>query len=288
MRPINNTSKGIGLRNEHIDLLCQSPAISGIDFLELAPENWMNIGGQKREYLQDIAKIYPLIAHGLTLSIGDSQPLNKNFIREVASFLDEFGIDIYSDHLSMSRDKQGYLYDLLPIPRRKENIPYLVDRIHCVQDIIQRPLVLENISYYHNYGNEMPEGEFFSEIISRSECKLLLDINNVYVNSHNQGYCPYTMLSDLPSDEIAYYHIAGHLEDKDNFLLDTHGKSVQAEVIDLAKHTFKVHGSKPLLLERDNNLPPLDELTKELNAIHSSILPNYKNQGMATKEKEYD
>ena len=272
MRSIIDTSKGIGLRSEHIDELCTYPKHKDIDFLELAPENWMNIGGQRRESLKQIAERYPLIAHGLTLSIGDGQPLNREFIQQVARFLNEFNIDMYSDHLSMSRDKQGYLYDLLPIPRRKKNISYLVDRIQCVQDIIQRPLILENISYYHDYGDEIPEGDFFSEIINRSDCKLLLDINNIYVNSHNQSYCPYEMLRALPSDSIAYYHIAGHLKDDNNFLLDTHGKSVQEEVVELAKYTFELHGCKPLLLERDNNLPPLNELTEELCTIHGNIL----------------
>lgn len=272
MRTITDTSKGIGLRSEHVDLLCQLPEHPDIDFLELAPENWMNIGGLKREQLQDIAQYYPLVAHGLSLSIGDCQPLNESFVRDVARFLDEFNIDIYSEHLSFSRDNQGYLYELLPIPRHKENIPYLVERIQRVQDIIQRPLALENISYYHDYGHEMPEGEFVAEVSDRSGCELLIDINNVFVNSRNHHFCPYDMLSTLPSDAIRYYHIAGHLKERDDFLLDTHGKPVPDEVIDLARYTYSVHGSKPLLLERDHNVPSLLVLAEELRSIHGEIL----------------
>ncbi|CAH6932889.1 conserved hypothetical protein [Vibrio chagasii] len=272
VRTIQNTDKGIGLRSEHIELLARSPKHPDIDFLELAPENWMSLGGLKREQLQDIAKQYPLIAHGLSLSIGDCQPLNTKFVRQVGQFLDELNIEVYSEHLSFSRDNQGYLYELLPVPRRAENIIYLADRIKQVQDIIQRPLVMENISYYHNYGQEMLEGEFIADIAERSGCELLVDINNLYVNSQNRHFDAAEMIKTLPSDAIRYYHIAGHLVESDKSLLDTHGKEVQQAVIDLARYTFALHGSKPLLLERDNNVPPLVVLTEELRDVHSQIL----------------
>lgn len=272
VRTIQNTDKGIGLRSEHIELLARSPKHPDIDFLELAPENWMSLGGLKREQLQDIAKQYPLIAHGLSLSIGDCQPLNTKFVRQVGQFLDELNIQVYSEHLSFSRDNQGYLYELLPVPRRAENIGYLADRIKQVQDIIQRPLVMENISYYHNYGDEMPEGDFIAEIAKRSGCELLVDINNLYVNSHNHHFEAAEMLKTLPSDAIRYYHIAGHLVESDKSLLDTHGMEVQQAVIELARYAFDLHGSKPLLLERDNNVPPLVVLTEELRDVHGQIL----------------
>lgn len=271
MRMIQNTDKGIGLRSEHIELLARSPKHPDIDFLELAPENWMSLGGLKREQLQDIAKQYPLIAHGLSLSIGDCQPLNTKFVRQVGQFLDELNIQVYSEHLSFSRDSQGYLYELLPVPRRAENIGYLADRIKQVQDIIQRPLVMENISYYHNYGDEMPEGDFIAEIAKRSGCELLVDINNLYVNSQNHHFDAAEMLKALPSDAIRYYHIAGHLVESNKSLLDTHGMEVQQEVIDLARYVFDLHGSKPLLLERDNNVPPLVVLSEELRTVHRQV-----------------
>jgi uncharacterized protein (UPF0276 family) len=272
VRSIQNTDKGIGLRSEHIELLAQSPKHPDIDFLELAPENWMSLGGLKREQLQDIAKQYPLIAHGLSLSIGDCQPLNTKFVRQVGQFLDELNIEVYSEHLSFSRDSQGYLYELLPVPRRSENVGYIADRIKQVQDIIQRPLVMENISYYYNYGQEMLEGEFIADIAERSGCELLVDINNLYVNSQNHHFDAAEMLKMLPSDAIRYYHIAGHLVESDKSLLDTHGMEVQQAVIDLARYTFALHGSKPLLLERDNNVPPLVVLTEELRSMHSQVI----------------
>ncbi len=145
---------------------------------------------------------------------------------QIRTFLDEFGIGIYSEHLSFSRDQQGYLYELLPVPRQWENIPYLAERIEQVQEALARPLVLENISYYHGYDHEMPEEDFLAELVARSGCELLLDINNVFVNSRNHGYCPKRMIAGLPSHAIRYFHIAGHLEGADGTLLDTHGKPV--------------------------------------------------------------
>ncbi len=198
MRPISASSRGVGLRQEHLAQLCAVPARPGIDFLELAPENWMAIGGARREQLQQIAARYPLVAHGLSLSLGDCQPLNMTLLGQIRAFLDEFGIEIYSEHLSFSRDARGYLYELLPVPRQWENLPYLAERIRQVQDALARPLVLENISYYHGYEHEMAEEAFLTELVARSGCELLLDINNVFVNSRNHGYCPERMIAGLP------------------------------------------------------------------------------------------
>jgi len=271
MRAIAATSKGIGLRNEHIHALCHQPIVPQLDFLELAPENWMNMGGVKRESLDCIAERYPLIAHGLSLSIGDIQPLNVDFIKSVGDFLDYYNIEIYSEHLSFSRDKTGYLYELLPIPRHQDNIGYLADRIKQVQDMIKRPLVLENISFYHQYADEMPEAEFISALVDKSGCELLLDINNVYVNSKNHNYNAMNFITSLPSKSIRYYHIAGHLKQEDGFLLDTHGKDVNHEVAALAQQAIQYHGIRPLLLERDHHVPTLATLCNELSNVHQSV-----------------
>jgi hypothetical protein len=270
MREIVNNSAGIGLRNEHIPALLQQPQHKDIDFLELAPDNWMNIGGAKREHLADISKKYPLIAHGLSLSIGDICPLNEKYINDIRHFLDEYNIDIYSDHLCFSRDLQGYLYDLFPVPRFSEVLPYLSERIDRVQNLLGRQLVLENVSSYYSYAGEMPEAEFWGELLSRVNCGMLLDINNVYVNSFNFGFDALSYINTIPTSSIIYYHVAGHLE-FEGFRLDTHGMPVLAEVLDLARQTFHIHGSRPLLLERDNNVPSLDILCKELKKIREGI-----------------
>ncbi|MGV3346499.1 DUF692 domain-containing protein [Enterobacteriaceae bacterium LUAb1] len=278
MRSITATSKGIGLRSEHLTALYHAPKFADIDFLELAPENWMGIGGEKQEILECLAEKYPLIAHGLSLSVGDTQPLNREFIRHVAAFLERYHIEIYSDHLCFSRDRQGYLYDLLPLPRHKENIDYIADRIHAVQDIIQRPLVLENITYYHCYENEIPEYAFFNALLEKTNCKLLLDINNIYVNSRNHHYDPAVFLREIAGESIAYYHIAGHLAQKHHFILDTHGKPVSQDVIELGHQCFLRYGPRPLLLERDHFLPTLAELRDELVSIQTTLLRRDDNE----------
>ncbi|WP_282958035.1 MULTISPECIES: DUF692 domain-containing protein [Photorhabdus] len=270
MREIVNNSVGIGLRSEHIMALLQQPPRRDIDFLELAPDNWMNIGGAKKECLLDIRKKYPFIAHGLSLSIGDTNPLNEVYLNDIRQFLDEYHIDTYSDHLSFSRDSQGYLYDLFPVPAFPEVLPYLSKRIDQVQNVLGRQLVLENISSYYRYEGEMPEAEFWGELLIRTGCGMLLDINNVYVNAYNHKFDALEYIRCIPTNSIVYYHIAGHLA-YDEFLLDTHGMPVADDVLELAKMTFKIHGTRPLLLERDNNVPPLDELCSELTEIRKYI-----------------
>jgi len=264
-------SKGVGLRQEFAAHLCSEPKLDCIDFLELAPENWMGLGGRKRAQLDLIADKYPLVAHGLSLSIADTQPLNRAFIKEVGRFLDEYGIDVYSEHLSFSRDGLGYLCDLLPSPRYAEHIHYLAERIKIVHDLLSRQIVLENISYYYNYPGQISVGDFFAELVEQSGCGILLDINNVYVNSQNHHDDALSSINGMPSSAIVYYHIAGHLKQPDGLLLDTHGTSVIAPVVQLGQQIMALHGEKPLLLERDNNVPPLAELSQELCRIDSAI-----------------
>lgn len=270
MRKITDNSVGIGLRNEHITALLQEPRQQDIDFLEVVPDNWMNIGGAKKESLTEIYNKYPLVAHSLSLSIGDTLPLNEEYIKNIRCFLDEYHIDIYSDHLCFSRDVQGYLYDLLPVPRYTAVIPYLVERIKHVQDILGRQLVLENISSYYSYDNEMPEDEFWCELLHHSGCGMLMDINNIYVNSFNHGFDALEYIQKIPTKSIVYYHIAGHLEHEE-MKLDTHGMPVLEDVIALARKTFFIHGARPLLLERDNDIPDLMVLCKELKDIDGYI-----------------
>lgn len=266
---ITEKAQGIGLRSEHQKTL-SARKVEGIDFLELAPENWMGLGGFKRDYLDKVASIYPIIAHSLNLSIAGFRPLNKEFLNKVKDFLDHYNISIYSDHLCFTDDQKGYLYDLLPAPREKEVITYICDRIGQVQDIIKRPLALENISYYYQYDNDMDELEFINTILEKSGAKLLLDINNVYVNGQNHNYDPYEFIANIKKGSISYYHIAGHYK-SDDFIIDTHGRDVIQEVKDLAKFTIKKHGWHPLLLERDNFVPELGDLVAELNNITSFI-----------------
>lgn len=271
MRPLGASARGVGLRAELVEALCGQPRREDIDFLEIAPENWMGLGGRKRDQLDRIADLYPLVAHGLSLSVGDTQPLNRDYLADLRRFLDDYGIMLHSDHLSLSRDGTGYLYDLLPVPRRETNLDYLAARIDRVQQATGRRLVLENISAYHHFPGQMPEGAFMAALADRSGCGILLDINNAYVNARNHGEDALDFIASLPGDAIAYYHIAGHLEQEDGLLLDTHGMPVADEVVALGRQVWALHGARPLLLERDNRLPPLDVLTAELAHVHSAI-----------------
>lgn len=291
MRPITSDSLGIGLRTDHIADLCKPNHRKDIAFLELAPDNWMNIGGKKREQLETLADHYPLVAHGLSLSIGDTAPLNLDYINNIKTFLDDYAIDVYSEHLSFSRDDQGYLYDLLPIPRRPENIPYLADRIKTVQDILERPLILENITYYHRYSHEMPEQEFIAALIEASDCRLLLDINNLYINSKNHHYDPVVFMMDIPKHAIDYYHIAGHGVEKNDTLIDTHGHPVSAPVMALGQKIINSHGKKPVLLERDNNIPPLQTLCTELKVLSKHLsygVSNESSDNITIRNRDHD
>ncbi|QBC44778.1 DUF692 domain-containing protein [Iodobacter fluviatilis] len=272
MRTIAPSSLGVGLRSEHAQWLSDQPIDPNIDFLELTIENWLEVGGRKREQLDILSSKYPLIAHGLSLSIGDTLPLNIEFIKRVKRFLDRYQIDVYSDHLSYSRDKQGYLYDLLPIPRSPEMAVYISEKIRQAQYILERTLILENISYYYNHDGQMNEAEFINEIVERSQCQLLLDINNAYVNGVNHDYDPLKFIANLPSASIRYFHIAGHWQQEDGVIIDTHGANVCGEVIELAKQTIKLHGTKPLVLERDNHLPSLKDLCGEVSELGSQLL----------------
>lgn len=271
MRSLGAHARGIGLRAELVEALCGQPRREDIDFLEIAPENWMGLGGRKRDQLDRIAGLYPLVAHGLSLSVGDTQPLNHIYLTDLRHFLDDYGIMLHSDHLSLSRDGTGYLYDLLPVPRRQDNLDYLAARIDRVQQATGRRLVLENISAYHQFPDDMTEGAFMAALADRSGCGILLDINNAYVNARNHGGDALAFIASLPSDALAYYHIAGHVELEDGLLLDTHGMPVADAVVALGRQVWALHGPRPLLLERDNRLPPLDVLTAELAHVHEAI-----------------
>jgi uncharacterized protein (UPF0276 family) len=264
--------RGLGLRGEFIQLLCEQPKIEQIDFLEIAPENWIDVGGLRKEQLAVIASKYPLVAHGLSLSVAGYHPLDIQFIEKIARFLDEYGITLYSEHLSFVRDSKGYLYELLPPPRFKENVSHIAQRIKIVQETIGRKLVLENISYYHQYPGEMDDTSFLSAIVQESGCGILLDINNVYVNAVNHCRCPYETINALPTWAISYYHIAGHRQVGDSQLIDTHGQPLSEEVIALAAAAIARHGKRPMVLERDNNVPPFTQLLDEMMSIHDRLM----------------
>lgn len=256
---------GLGLRRDHVDELLNG-VHPEIGFLELAPENWLPFGGQLQKKLTALADRYPLLCHGLSLNIGGPDPLSERFLADLKAFFNRFPMLSYSEHLSYTA-AGGQVYDLLPMPFRQDAISHLVSRIHQVQDTLQRPLVLENISYYTPVSAEMSELEFLLEVLEQADCQLLLDVNNVYVNSVNHGYDAREFIHALPSKRIRYGHIAGHYVQHEHLLIDTHGADVCPDVWQLLAYAYQCHGIFPTLLERDFNLPDLAELTTELQII---------------------
>ena len=247
---------GLGFRREMLkELLPTLP--SEVDFWEVAPENWIPLGGRYQEQFQQASSQAPFTTHGLSLSIGSSDKLDVEFVKTVKRFLDANNIDLYSEHM----------YDLMPIPFTEDAINLVVSRIIQVQDIIERPLVLENVSYYIAPGQEMDELEFTSSILKESGCQMLLDVNNVYVNSINHKYDAKTFIKDLPSDKIVYGHIAGHYDEAEDLKVDTHGADVIEPVWELLEYAYLTHGVFPTLLERDFNIPPLSALLTEVKKI---------------------
>lgn len=261
----NLTGAGLGLRREMLnEILPVLPA--DVDFWEVAPENWIPLGGKFREDFNHCVKQACFTTHGLSLSIGGPDPLDHRFLHELKHFLDTYNITLYSEHLSYC-SANGHLYDLMPLPFTEEAVTYIAERVKVVQDILERPLVLENVSYYIAPNQALSELEFINAVLHEADCKMLLDVNNVYVNSINHKYNPFQFIDGLPSERIVYGHIAGHFEEAEDLRVDTHGSDVIEFVWELLAHAYKVHHVFPTLLERDFNIPPITELLNEVNRI---------------------
>lgn len=258
---------GLGLRRALLSPLRDSNS-STPDFLEVAPENWIGVGGKLGRQFRYFSERYPLVAHGLSLSIGAPEPLDESYIARLRRFLDEHDAVLYSDHLSYCSE-HGHLYDLMPLPFLVETVAWVGDRIARVQDLLGRQIAVENISYYADAGSEMSELEFINAVLERADCKLLLDVNNIHVNSVNHGYDPVNFLHGLPKDRVAYIHIAGHHHEAADLIVDTHGAAVADPVWTLLSKAYDRLGPVPTLLERDFNFPPLVELLAEIDTIRA-------------------
>ena len=256
---------GLGLRRALLKPLeNQSP--EQISFLEAVPENWIGVGGRLGKQFRAFTERYPFVCHGLSLSIGGPEPLDVEFVKQVRSFLDEHAIRFYTEHLSYCSD-HGHLYDLMPIPFTADAVHHVADRIRQVQDILERPFAIENVSYYAAPGQEMTETEFINAVLEEADCGLLLDVNNIYVNSINHRYDAEEFLRNLPGQRIAYGHIAGHYNEAEDLAVDTHGAEVIPSVWDLLDKAYETFGVFPTLLERDFNIPPVGELMAEVRHI---------------------
>jgi uncharacterized protein len=267
MESLTASSVGLGFRQELIPALKRYvPAV--VDFFEVAPENWIELGGRYGRDLRSFTERYPFVCHGLSLSIGSPAPLNVTLLHSIRRFLDQHGIILYTEHLSYCSDESGYLYDLLPIPFTEEAVKYVAERVRQAQDILERRIALENASFYvQSPVTDMSEIDFVQAVLTEADCDLHLDVNNVYVNSVNHGYDPLEFIQAMPTERIVYMHVAGHHNEGENLIIDTHGAEVIDSVWALLDETYRIHGVRPTLLERDFNIPPLDKLVREVQRI---------------------
>lgn len=264
---LNVQGAGLGLRRSFMDELLSAeyrPALP--DFFEIAPENWIGMGGRYAKQLRAYSERFPLVTHGLSLSIGGLKALDTELITNIKKFLQLHDIKCYSEHLSYTGDA-GHLYDLLPIPFTEEAVNHVVQRIVQVQEMLGQRIALENISYYAAPCQDLTELEFLLAILKKADCELLLDVNNVLVNSINHSYNAIDFIKQLPSKSIRYLHVAGHFVEAEDLRIDTHGDAVCPDVWQLLAYTYQCHGILPTLLERDFNIPPVAELLSEVQII---------------------
>jgi len=239
-----------------------------VDFMEVAPENWIGVGGRFGKQFAQLAEQHTIVLHGLSLDIGGPDPIDTELVRSVRALMTQVNAPLYSEHLSYCA-ADGHLYDLLPIPFTEEAVHYVAGRVRQVQDIIGVPLVLENASYYGQAFNDLSEAEFITAVLQESGADLLLDVNNIYVNSINHCYDPVKFLDSLPLGRARYIHIAGHYDEADDLKVDTHGADIIDPVWQLLEQAYKRVGPLPTLLERDFNIPPLAELLLDISQIQS-------------------
>ncbi|MCK5076967.1 MAG: DUF692 domain-containing protein [Calditrichia bacterium] len=271
---------GLGFRRDLADDLLKldynKPA-----FVEFAPENWINMGGFWGKQMKAVAEKYPILCHGLSLSIGSPEELDWEFLKQLKKFFKEVPALIYSEHLSFSKCDNAHLFDLLPIPFREDAVKHTVERIKIIQDFLERPLAIENVSYYTPVGAQMDEAEFISSIVKESGCNMLLDVNNVYVNAFNHNYNAKQFIRNLPLDKVVYIHMAGHEKVSDDLIIDTHGQPIIDPVYDLFSWTVERLNPVPVLLERDFNIPKLSELQQEMSQLQNIINNKWEEKNVA-------
>jgi len=265
MIPFNppNLGFGLGLRTDHYQIILdEKPAV---DWFEVITENYLVPGGKPLHFLDRIRADYPLVMHGVSLSIGGTDALNFDYLSQVKSLSRRIEPAWISDHLCWTGVNGVNLHDLLPLPYTEEALQHVVNRVKTVQDFLGRRLLLENVSSYVTYAHsEMAEWDFLSAIAERADCLILLDINNIFVSAHNHDFDPLVYLNNVPINRVQQFHLAGHLN-LGNIIIDSHGDSVIEPVWTLYKAAVQRFGPVSTLLERDDNVPSLADLMAELD-----------------------
>jgi uncharacterized protein (UPF0276 family) len=258
---------GLGLRPPHYDEMLSEP--HGVDWLEVITENYLIPGGKPLDYLDRIRARYPLVMHGVSLSIGSTDPLDRDYLSAVRSLSRRIEPAWISDHLCWTGVEGRNLHDLLPLPYTEEALATVVDRVGQVQDALGRQILLENVSSYLTFKDSgLSEWEFLREVAERADCAILLDINNIYVSSVNHGFDAKSYLHAIPKNRVRQFHLAGH-SDLGGHLIDTHDQPIVAPVWDLYCDAIEHFGQVPTMIERDDNIPPLRELLEELEVARA-------------------
>jgi len=254
---------GLGLRTEHYAAFAEPQP--GIDWLEVISENYLVPGGKPLHHLDRIRRDHPMVMHGVSMSIGSTDPLDLAYLRDLKALADRIEPAWISDHLCWTGVDQHNLHDLLPLPYTEAALRHVVERVQQVQELLGRRLLLENVSSYVSFaGDEMSEWEFIAELAQRADCELLLDVNNVYVSSVNHGFDARAFIDAMPRERVRQIHLAGH-EDHGHYLVDTHDHPVCEAVWQLYGYTVQRLGAVPTMIERDDHIPPLAELLAELD-----------------------
>ncbi len=258
---------GLGLRTPHYEAVLGET--HAIDWLEVITENYLGIGGKPLHYLERIRERFPLVMHGVSLSIGSTDPVDLDYLATVKALAARIEPHWISDHLCWTGIEGRNLHDLLPLPYTEEALALVVARVGQVQDALGRQILLENVSSYLSFrSSEMSEWEFLREVAQRADCAILLDINNIYVSSVNHGFDPLLYLRTMPSDRVRQFHLAGH-SDLNGHLIDTHDHPIVQPVWDLYCAAVAQFGAVPTMIERDDNIPELAELVAELQVARN-------------------
>lgn len=262
------TGIGLGLRAAFIDRVARGEADGRIAFLEISPENYMHRGGRLPLALGRAAERFPLLTHGLMMSLGGNDPLDDEYLATLRGFLDRHDSPWHSDHVCWSGLDGAMLHDLLPVPFTTRAAMRVAERVSIARDRLARPMAIENISWYLELGKpQMDEPAFLCEVLERADAGLLLDVNNVFVNARNHGFDPYEWLGKIPLERVVQLHVAGHEPWDDTLIIDTHGAAVRSEVYDMLAWVIERVGPKPVVLERDSNIPALSVLLDEVEAL---------------------
>ncbi len=261
--PVPNLGFGIGLRPDHYQDLLETK--NAVDWLEIISENFMLEGGRNRHYLDLFKDKYRIVPHGVSLSIGSTDPLDWTYLNSLKTLIASLNAPWFSDHLCWTKYAHHNLHNLMPLPYTKEVITYVAERIKIVQDHMGIPFIIENVSSYVEFTDStMPEWTFISEIAEKANCGILLDVNNIYVSAFNHNFNPETYINNIPPERVLQYHIAGH-NDHGTYILDSHDADIRQEVWDLYKKCIPIFGEVSTMIERDDDIPPLSELLSELN-----------------------